>query len=76
MAGRLLNYDYAVVKFLDGSDTVSEVPVSWLVDNNEYCLWPPVKNVAPYLTKCAKPEATWEKFKIKLESLCSKFCLF
>lgn len=68
------DYTYAVVKFLDGEEAVSEVPIEWLDDENNCCWWPPTKNVASYLAKRTIPNKdTWLKYRVKLESLASKW---
>lgn len=72
-----MEYAYAVVRFLeeDGDDdTVSEVPVIWLDNNNTECWWPSSKNINWLIAKSVPPnKETWKKYKIIIESYCSEY---
>lgn len=62
---------YAIVCFADSS--YSEVPISWICDNNENCWWPNTKNVTSFITKGTEPvEDKWTKHKVVVKEYCGK----
>lgn len=78
MASCLQTTTYAVVKFLSDS-TFSEVPVSWLIKNNDIsqCWWPPrTSNSAMLITHCVNPNLKlWNKYEVEVVKYCSKYIL-
>lgn len=63
---------YAVVQFIS-DQTYSEVPVSWLTDDRQYCYWPnKAKNAAHFIEKYVKPTKQWSKFAVAIECFCGK----
>lgn len=66
---------YAVVIFRE-DNTTSEVPVTWLTENNTQCWWPiKIKNPSTLMEKIVQPanDGKWKKFDVTIESYCSKF---
>lgn len=63
---------FAVVKFTDDS-TYSEIPVSWLFENNEKCRWPKTKNIGLYMRKNHHPESDWTVHNVEVETFCSEY---
>lgn len=65
-------YAYAVVRFED--ETVSEIPSTWLTDDNKYCYWPNSKNVSIFINKSLEPDHNlWLKYPVEVEIFCGKF---
>ncbi|KAK4882253.1 hypothetical protein RN001_005572 [Aquatica leii] len=63
-----------VVTFINESDatqqSLSEVPISWLTENNKYCKWPP-NNANIYINNDRPPADNWDIFPIRVESICT-----
>ncbi|XP_031335854.1 uncharacterized protein LOC116165500 isoform X3 [Photinus pyralis] len=64
---------YAVVCFLDevvdNEMVVSEVPATWLFNNNTFCKWPPNhQNI--HINKGTIPKDNWTIHRVRCESIC------
>uniref|UniRef100_A0A1Y1L951 Uncharacterized protein n=1 Tax=Photinus pyralis TaxID=7054 RepID=A0A1Y1L951_PHOPY len=64
---------YAVVRFLkeyiNGENVVSEVPLTWLHDNNSVCKWPP-RHDSYHIRKYTVPQPDWTDHPVECERIC------
>ncbi|KAF5302417.1 hypothetical protein FQR65_LT08505 [Abscondita terminalis] len=64
---------YAVVTFTkesnDSVETVSEVPISWLTEDRDFCKWPP-SNAKIYINRNKPAADDWQLFPIRVEHIC------
>lgn len=66
---------YAVVRFkID--NTYSEIPTSWIIEDN-LCWWPPrTANSAIFISNCTDPNrSTWKQYNIDIIKYCSTYGL-
>lgn len=66
---------FAVVNFVDETEeeVVSEVPISWLTEDQKFCKWPPEKYSSIYISKSFPPEANWKEYPVKVEFICGMY---
>uniref|UniRef100_A0A6M2DSJ9 Protein photinus pyralis n=1 Tax=Xenopsylla cheopis TaxID=163159 RepID=A0A6M2DSJ9_XENCH len=66
---------FAVVTFLDGTNSVSEVPVCWLRGKTK-CWWPKYKNISSLIGAQAKPDEAnpnWTIYDVVINHYCATF---
>ncbi|XP_039302556.1 bromodomain-containing protein DDB_G0270170-like isoform X3 [Solenopsis invicta] len=66
------NYNYAVVQF-PADQTYSEIPITWLKEDDSQCWWPPrTSNCLQMIANCESPDyKTWATYKINVVKLCT-----
>ncbi|XP_039314174.1 uncharacterized protein LOC105204764 isoform X7 [Solenopsis invicta] len=69
---RMSNYNYAVVQF-PADQTYSEIPITWLKEDDSQCWWPPrTSNCPQMIANCESPDyKTWATYKINVVKLCT-----
>ncbi|KAK4882252.1 hypothetical protein RN001_005571 [Aquatica leii] len=67
--------EFAVVYFCSDK-TTSEIPVSWLTENESACWWPPSRYASSYIVNKYNPDPqTWTKHAVKVEFYCASLKL-
>ncbi|KAK4885862.1 hypothetical protein RN001_002133 [Aquatica leii] len=73
--GNSQNKEFAVVYFCSDK-TTSEIPVSWLTENESACWWPPTRYASSYIVNKYNPDPqTWTKHAVKVEFYCASLKL-
>ncbi|KMQ88660.1 hypothetical protein RF55_11810 [Lasius niger] len=65
-------WHYAVVQFLT-EYTYSEIPTTWLKENNSQCWWPPrTSNCPQMIANCESPDfRTWNCYEVEVAKFCT-----
>lgn len=76
MAVALFQMSYAVVKFVDEDEVLSEVPSSRLSKDKKHCKSPKDKFAALYITKCLPPQENWSEHPVIVKCFCGMNTFF